>query len=216
MVIVYGFTSVFSDNKEPSTDTEKGLMEDRVGSFGKSDVEDSAEEDKPGEISLIGEDYILNAGEVVYEKISVIDGDVRIIGVAYGDISVIGGSLVVDGIVNANIYVIDGDLKIRGTVNGDVKMWGGSYDKTGIVTGEENIGEGISGERGFVERFFTGTPFEGLPVYLLWLIFIAGLILIFIFVLYILGRIGARYNRIKRERSLEGYKPRDEHKDDVN
>jgi len=186
------------------------VLLDRTGTVGKTDGEvEEVEVDTSGEVRLIGEDYTLKSDSSVYERITVIDGDVSIDGLVYEDISVIRGDILVNGYVYGNISVINGDLTVNGTVTGDVTVLGGLYKCDGIVTGRVVYDEEFQKlkKKGFIDKFFSDPIFEGVPKFLLWIAFFVGIVIIVIFIGYILARIGARYNRLKRETDVGGYSP---------
>ncbi|MFH1537727.1 MAG: polymer-forming cytoskeletal protein [bacterium] len=138
-----------------------------------------------GEVSVVGKDYRVEEGERVNGDVSVVMGDVEILGEVNGDVNVVMGDLRVEGSVHGDINAVWGDVSLgeKAVVNGDVNRVMGGMDRApgAVVTGQVNSvgawgGKGVSGK-----AFGRGEgPFR--------LIFRIGRFLIFLLILLIAPR----------------------------
>lgn len=138
-----------------------------------------------GEVSAVGEDYRVEEGERVDGDVSVVMGDVEILGEVNGDVNVVMGDLRVEGSVRGDINAVWGDVELgeKAEVNGDVNHVMGKMDRApgAVVTGQVNS-VGVWGGKGVSEKAFGRGrgPFG--------MIFRIGRLLIFLLILLVAPR----------------------------
>lgn len=81
-------------------------------------------------------DYVLPAGDTVYDDVTITGGSALIHGVVDGDVAVMGGEVTINGMIDGDVAVMGGNCDISGLVKGDAAIFGGNLRHKGSLAGD--------------------------------------------------------------------------------
>ncbi len=116
-----------------------------------------------GDKVVIGDSYVLPAGQTLEGDLVVIGGEATVEQGARvtGNVRVLGGALVLDGTVEGNFAVTGGQATVDGTIHGNVKVLGGnvSFGEHAVVDGKVYVVSGdVRGKPGAKIRIVLAGP----------------------------------------------------------